>query len=212
MSTPTQETHTNMTPEQQTPQPTAQPPETYQHVVVATIPQPSGWSQGDTSHRMCMGCGAMIQANIKICPHCGNNPFYQAKKSSYASTAGILYLLGSFSCLLLGVGYLAFTSIPVYDSNTSSYDIKLNYFALVAGTVNVLAFGLGISSYIFATKLENYNIVVAGGLLIILAGILSLIGCAFGIVIVVGVIPLVMGVLGTIFVYVSQKDFIAMGK
>jgi len=120
---------------------------------------------------------------------------YPIKITGYPTAGGILIIIASGFCLASGVmllfGILRFSYYYYYISR-SIY--------LFGSVFLFFCFAIGLASGIFSIKRTHYNIAFIGAIFVIIGGCIA-------VLVILGIVCLILGTIGTIFIGISRREF-----
>lgn len=172
--------------------------------------------------QFCQACGKELDFGINFCPICGRpkvlppvqypyqqpylpppgQPPYYYQRTGKSLTGAILIILGAMFCLVEGT---IIYSTGVYSRWGWWYNPIWSYWGWVVMILIVFAywgFAIGLTGGILTLKRIKFPLAIIGSAFVIVSGCLAFLGTFF-----FGILILVLGILGTIFIAISKDEF-----
>jgi len=148
----------------------------------------------------CSHCDEIIKDAKDFCPNCGSSLLHQRKKTGKPIAGGILIILAATFCLVASIIVLIFKLLTYigFDSH-----LTYNWWMVIIVIFEIWGFSIGLASGIYSMKRTHFPVTIIGASFVIVAACLDFLGTFF-----LGVVILILGIIGTILIAVSKKEFI----
>jgi len=158
----------------------------------------------------CPSCGKeVIDDNAIYCPYCTKPLRLLRKRTGLPIAGGILTIIAACVSIIGGViGMAAFIS---FLSWSYYYYYRPIYQVLFMGVFGILAFALGLTGGIFSLKRRHFALSIIGTSFVVVSGVITMEAIAitgswsFGLLL--GLPPVLLSILGLIFVAISKGEF-----
>lgn len=149
----------------------------------------------------CSKCGFENADNIRFCGQCGAQliPVYapMPHKTGYPVAGGILIIVASVICLISGfIFWILMRSYNYYYG----YYTYTHPIVFILGIFEMWVFSIGLAGGILAIKRKYFAISIIGASFVV-------IGSCIGVFVIIGIVSLILGIIGTAFIAISKRDF-----
>jgi len=151
--------------------------------------------------KSCPKCDEIIKDGKDFCPNCGSSLLHQRKKTGKPIAGGILIIIAATFCLVASIFVLIFRFYTSYYGY-GSYSIY-NWWMIIIVIFEIWGFSIGLAGGIYSIKRTHFPVAIIGSSFVIVAACLDFFGTLF-----LGIVILILGIIGTILIAVSKKEFI----